>query len=28
VITYLANQRQGTNDTRTRSEVSGGNQKP
>src|SRR5207237_1176744 len=28
VITYLANQRQGTHDTRTRSEVSGGNQKP
>src|SRR5947199_8807807 len=28
VITYLSNQRQGTHDTRTRSEVSGGNQKP
>ena len=28
VITYLANQRQGTHDTLTRSEVSGGNQKP
>jgi large subunit ribosomal protein L4 len=28
VITYLANQRQGTHDTKTRSEVSGGNQKP
>src|ERR687888_580578 len=28
VITFLANQRQGTHDTRTRSEVSGGNQKP
>jgi large subunit ribosomal protein L4 len=28
VITYLANQRQGTSDTKTRSEVSGGNQKP
>jgi len=28
VVTYLANQRQGTHDTRTRSEVSGGNQKP
>jgi large subunit ribosomal protein L4 len=28
VITFLANQRQGTSDTKTRSEVSGGNQKP
>jgi large subunit ribosomal protein L4 len=28
VITFLANQRQGTHDTKTRSEVSGGNQKP
>jgi large subunit ribosomal protein L4 len=28
VITYLANQRQGTHSTRTRAEVSGGNQKP
>src|SRR5690349_12762742 len=28
VITFLANQRQGTADTKTRSEVSGGNQKP
>ena len=28
VITYLANQRQGTADTLTRTEVSGGNQKP
>jgi large subunit ribosomal protein L4 len=28
VVTYLANQRQGTHDTRTRGEVSGGNQKP
>jgi len=28
VVTYLANQRQGTADTKTRSEVSGGNQKP
>src|SRR2546430_5893360 len=28
VVTYLANQRQGTSDTKTRSEVSGGNQKP
>lgn len=28
VVTYLANQRQGTHDTRIRSEVSGGNQKP
>jgi large subunit ribosomal protein L4 len=28
VVTYLANRRQGTHDTRTRSEVSGGNQKP
>src|SRR5919198_163976 len=28
VVTYLANQRQGTHDTRTRAEVSGGNQKP
>ncbi|HWC75549.1 MAG TPA: 50S ribosomal protein L4 [Gemmatimonadales bacterium] len=28
VITYLSNQRQGTSDTKTRSEVSGGNQKP
>src|SRR5690349_17099129 len=28
VVTFLANQRQGTHDTRTRSEVSGGNQKP
>jgi large subunit ribosomal protein L4 len=28
VVTYLANQRQGTHDTRTRSEVSGGNRKP
>jgi large subunit ribosomal protein L4 len=28
VVTYLANQRQGTHDTKTRSEVSGGNQKP
>src|SRR5256886_15900277 len=28
VVTYIANQRQGTHDTRTRSEVSGGNQKP
>src|SRR6266700_2842955 len=27
VVTYLANQRQGTSDTKTRSEVSGGNQK-
>src|SRR2546430_16494326 len=28
VVTFLANQRQGTHDTLTRSEVSGGNQKP
>src|SRR3989442_8522872 len=28
VITYLANRRQGTHDTKTRSEVSGGNRKP
>jgi large subunit ribosomal protein L4 len=28
VTTYLANQRHGTHDTKTRSEVSGGNQKP
>src|SRR3989449_11732228 len=28
VVTYLANQRQGTHDTKTRAEVSGGNQKP
>ncbi|HEX4628250.1 MAG TPA: 50S ribosomal protein L4, partial [Gemmatimonadales bacterium] len=28
VVTYLANQRHGTHDTKTRSEVSGGNQKP
>ena len=28
VVTFLANQRQGTSDTKTRSEVSGGNQKP
>lgn len=28
VVTYLANRRQGTHDTKTRSEVSGGNQKP
>ena len=28
VVAYLANQRQGTHDTKTRSEVSGGNQKP
>lgn len=28
VITYLANQRQGTHSTRTRAEVSGGNSKP
>ena len=28
VVTYLANQRQGTADTKTRAEVSGGNQKP
>jgi large subunit ribosomal protein L4 len=28
VITFLANQRHGTHDTKTRSEVSGGNQKP
>lgn len=28
VITYLSNQRQGTSDTKTRSEISGGNQKP
>jgi large subunit ribosomal protein L4 len=28
VITFLSNQRQGTHDTKTRSEVSGGNQKP
>src|SRR2546428_10298613 len=28
VVTYLANQRQGTHNTKTRSEVSGGNQKP
>ena len=28
VVTYLANQRQGTHNTLTRSEVSGGNQKP
>ena len=28
VVTFLANQRQGTHDTKTRSEVSGGNQKP
>jgi large subunit ribosomal protein L4 len=28
VITFLANQRQGTADTKTRSQVSGGNQKP
>src|SRR2546422_7707796 len=27
VVTYLANQRQGTHDTRTRSEVSGGDRK-
>jgi len=27
-VTYLANQRQGTHDTKTRAEVSGGNQKP
>src|SRR5256886_12611432 len=28
VVTYLANQRQGTHDTKTRAEVSGGKQKP
>jgi large subunit ribosomal protein L4 len=28
VITFLSNQRQGTSDTKTRAEVSGGNQKP
>lgn len=28
VVTFLANQRHGTHDTRTRGEVSGGNQKP
>ena len=28
VVTYLANQRQGTHQTKTRSEVTGGNQKP
>ncbi len=28
VVTYLANQRQGTHDTKTRAEVSGGNRKP
>jgi large subunit ribosomal protein L4 len=28
VVTYLANQRQGTHDTKTRAQVSGGNQKP
>src|SRR5439155_26691968 len=28
VVTYLANQRQGTSDTKTRSQVPGGNQKP
>src|SRR5213075_3165902 len=28
VITFLSNQRQGTSDTKTRSEISGGNQKP
>src|SRR6266568_7269493 len=28
VITYLSNQRQGTHSTKTRAEVSGGNQKP
>src|SRR2546426_10515112 len=28
VVTYLANQRQGTHDTKTRAEGSGGNQKP
>ncbi|MGH7528907.1 MAG: 50S ribosomal protein L4, partial [Gemmatimonadales bacterium] len=28
VITFLSNQRQGTSDTKTRTEVSGGNQKP
>lgn len=28
VVTYLANQRQGTHDTKIRSEVSGGNRKP
>src|SRR5262249_55952277 len=28
VITYLSNQRQGTHETKTRSQVSGGNQKP
>lgn len=28
VVTYLANQRQGTHSTKTRAEVSGGNQKP
>ena len=28
LVTYLANQRQGTHDTKTRAEVSGGNQKP
>ncbi|HET7789739.1 MAG TPA: 50S ribosomal protein L4 [Gemmatimonadales bacterium] len=28
VVTYLANQRQGTHQTKTRSHVSGGNQKP
>src|SRR5438034_8524977 len=28
VVTFLANQRQGTSDTKTRSEISGGNQKP
>jgi large subunit ribosomal protein L4 len=28
VVTYLANRRQGTHDTKTRAQVSGGNQKP
>ncbi len=28
VVTFLANQRQGTHDTKTRAEVSGGNRKP
>ncbi len=28
MITFLSNQRQGTSDTKTRSEISGGNQKP
>src|SRR5437879_13891636 len=28
VVTFLANQRHGTHDTKTRSEVSGANQKP